>query len=120
MEKERCLKRNRSNEKYAKLAEAEAKSPLPSEAPATHVDMEAIAKKERTRLEELLKSKGMPYSSYPRFTVAVKGQKVRIWRCALGIGHRSIVLDAAHDTPMETVKPSWDKAVEMAYAKGAY
>ncbi|GKF59292.1 hypothetical protein Tco_0176078, partial [Tanacetum coccineum] len=34
--------------------------------------------------------------------------------------HRSIVLDAAHDTPMETVKPSWDKAVEMAYAKGAY
>ncbi|GKA53636.1 hypothetical protein Tco_0746951, partial [Tanacetum coccineum] len=59
-------------------AEAEAKSPLPPEAPATHVDMEAIAKKERTRLEGLLKSKGMPYGSYPRFTVAVKGQKVTI------------------------------------------
>ncbi|GJV28902.1 hypothetical protein Tco_1385350 [Tanacetum coccineum] len=43
-----------------------------------HVDMEAIAKKERTWLEELLKSKGMPYGSYPRFTVAVKGQKVTI------------------------------------------
>ncbi|GKD70294.1 hypothetical protein Tco_1324384 [Tanacetum coccineum] len=51
---------------------------MPPEAPATHVDMEAIAMKERTRLEELLKSKGMPYGSYPRFTVAVKGQKVTI------------------------------------------
>ncbi|GJW88603.1 ribonuclease H-like domain-containing protein [Tanacetum coccineum] len=59
-------------------SEAEAKSPLPPEAPATHVDMEAIAKKERTRLEELLKSKGMPHGFYPRFTVAVKGQKVTI------------------------------------------
>ncbi|GKE41503.1 hypothetical protein Tco_1468787, partial [Tanacetum coccineum] len=59
-------------------AEAEAKSPLPLEAPVTHVDMEAIAKKEPTRLEELLKSKGMPYGSYPRFTVAVKGQKFQI------------------------------------------
>ncbi|GJT58204.1 hypothetical protein Tco_0993258 [Tanacetum coccineum] len=59
-------------------AEAEAKSPLPPEAPVAHVDMEAIAKKERTWLEELLKSKGMPYGSYPRFTVAVKGQKVTI------------------------------------------
>lgn len=38
--------------------------------------MEAIAKKERTRLEELLKTKGMQYGSYPRFTVAVKGKKV--------------------------------------------
>nr|GEY09884.1 hypothetical protein [Tanacetum cinerariifolium] len=38
-------------------AKDETKSPLPQEAPATHVDMEAIAKKERTRLEELLKRK---------------------------------------------------------------
>ncbi|GKE74387.1 hypothetical protein Tco_1536428, partial [Tanacetum coccineum] len=29
--------------------EADAKSPLPPEAPATHVDMEAIAMKEQTR-----------------------------------------------------------------------
>ncbi|KAI3765753.1 hypothetical protein L2E82_15796 [Cichorium intybus] len=31
-----------------------------------------------TRLEELHKSKGMQYGSYPRFTVAVKGKKVTI------------------------------------------
>ncbi|KAJ9566377.1 hypothetical protein OSB04_002343 [Centaurea solstitialis] len=54
------------------------KSPSPPESPATNVNMEAIAKKERVRLEELLKSKGMQYGSYPRFTVAVKGQKVTI------------------------------------------
>ncbi|PWA89624.1 P-loop containing nucleoside triphosphate hydrolases superfamily protein [Artemisia annua] len=62
---------------YADAPEAkdEAKVPLP---PSTHVDMEAIAKKERARLEELLKSKRMTYGSYPRFTVAVKGQKVTI------------------------------------------
>ncbi|KAI8001168.1 hypothetical protein LOK49_LG09G00207 [Camellia lanceoleosa] len=35
-------------------------------------------KKERQGLEELLKSKGMLYGSYPRFTVAVKGQKITI------------------------------------------
>ncbi|KAI3495164.1 hypothetical protein L1887_37371 [Cichorium endivia] len=63
---------------YADAPEGEAKTPLPPESPSTHVDMEAIAKKERTRLEELLKSKGMQYGSYPRFTVAVKGKKVTI------------------------------------------
>ncbi|KAI7746814.1 hypothetical protein M8C21_007721 [Ambrosia artemisiifolia] len=59
-------------------AEAEAKSPCPPEAPSPPVDMEAVAKKERARLENLLKSKGMQYGSYPRFTVGVKGQKVTI------------------------------------------
>ncbi|KAK9064157.1 hypothetical protein SSX86_015537 [Deinandra increscens subsp. villosa] len=64
---------------YADAPEAEDKMPLPPESPPpTHVDMEAIAKKERLRLEKLLKSKGMQYGSYPRFTVAVKGQKVTI------------------------------------------
>ncbi|XP_071713975.1 uncharacterized protein [Rutidosis leptorrhynchoides] len=63
---------------FADAPEAEAKTPLPPESPATHVDMEAIAKNERVRLEALLKSKGMQYGSYPRFTVAVKGQKVTI------------------------------------------
>uniref|UniRef100_A0A5B7BWY3 AAA+ ATPase domain-containing protein n=1 Tax=Davidia involucrata TaxID=16924 RepID=A0A5B7BWY3_DAVIN len=58
--------------------EATAKTPLPSESPSSHVDLEETAKKERQRLEELLKSKGMQYGSYPRFTVAVKGQKVTI------------------------------------------
>ena len=50
-------------------------SPLPSESPS-HVDLEDTARKERQRLEALLKGKGMQYGSYPRFTVAVKGQKV--------------------------------------------
>lgn len=63
---------------YADAPEGEAKTPLPPESPSTHFDMESIAKKERVRLEELLKSKGMQYGSYPRFTVAVKGQKVTI------------------------------------------
>ncbi|KAL4563000.1 hypothetical protein LXL04_027031 [Taraxacum kok-saghyz] len=56
----------------------ESKPPLPPEPPSSHINMEAIAKKERTRLEELLKTKGMPYGSYPRFTVAVKGKKITI------------------------------------------
>lgn len=63
---------------YADAPEAETKPPLPPESPSTYVDMEAIAKNERVRLVELLKSKGMRYGSYPRFTVAVKGQKVTI------------------------------------------
>lgn len=53
-----------------------ASSPLPSEPPASPVDLEEIAKKERQRIENLLKDKGIKYGSYPRFTVAVKGQKV--------------------------------------------
>lgn len=56
--------------------QAHPKTPLPSESPSNHVDLEEAARKERQRLEGLLKSKGMQYGSYPRFTVAVKGQKV--------------------------------------------
>ncbi|OMO64795.1 hypothetical protein COLO4_31833 [Corchorus olitorius] len=55
-----------------------AKPPLPSEPPANHANLEEIAKKERQRIEDLLKDKGLRYGSYPRFTVAVKGQKVAI------------------------------------------
>lgn len=40
------------------------------------MDLEEVAKKERRRIEELLARKGMRYGSYPKFTVAVKGQKV--------------------------------------------
>uniref|UniRef100_A0A7C9AFD6 Uncharacterized protein n=1 Tax=Opuntia streptacantha TaxID=393608 RepID=A0A7C9AFD6_OPUST len=72
---------------YADAGEVSAKSPLPSELPAaesplpseshtSYEDLEETAKKERRRLEDLLKSKGMQYGSYPKFTVAVKGQKV--------------------------------------------
>lgn len=50
--------------------------PTPSESPASYVDLEEIAKKERQRIEELLKAKGIRYGSYPRFTLAIKGQKV--------------------------------------------
>ncbi|TKY72199.1 nucleoside-triphosphatase protein [Spatholobus suberectus] len=42
------------------------------------VDVQEIAKKERERIEELLRSRGIRYGSYPRFTVAVKGQKISI------------------------------------------
>lgn len=55
-----------------------AESPLPSEPHASYGDLEETAKKERRRLEDLLKSKGMQYGSYPKFTVAVKGQKIAI------------------------------------------
>ncbi|KAG5620701.1 hypothetical protein H5410_005919 [Solanum commersonii] len=47
--------------------------PIPS-----HNPLEETAKRERLRLENLLKSKGVKYGSCPRFTVAVKGQKVTI------------------------------------------
>ncbi|KAF3674034.1 meiotic spindle formation protein mei-1 isoform X2 [Capsicum chacoense] len=52
----------------------------PSDSPPipSHSPLEETAKKERHRLENLLKSKGVKHGSYPRFTVAVKGQKVTI------------------------------------------
>ena len=56
--------------------QANASTNLPPESPPNYVDLEETARKERLRLEELLKRKGMPFGSYPRFTVAVKGQKV--------------------------------------------
>ncbi|KAK7245906.1 hypothetical protein RIF29_40760 [Crotalaria pallida] len=42
---------------------------------AGNEDVQAIAANERSRIEELLRSKGIRYGSYPRFTVAVKGRK---------------------------------------------
>lgn len=42
------------------------------------VDVHESARKERERIEELLRSRGIRFGSYPRFTVAVKGQKVSI------------------------------------------
>ncbi|XP_007026191.2 PREDICTED: katanin p60 ATPase-containing subunit A1 isoform X1 [Theobroma cacao] len=63
---------------YAEADEVAAKPPLPSETPASHVNLEETAKKERQRIEQLLKDKGMKSGSYPRFTVAIKGQKVTI------------------------------------------
>ncbi|CDP04451.1 unnamed protein product [Coffea canephora] len=68
------------NVAYADADEDAAKNPMPPQPSQTssYSDLEETAKKERLRLEELLKSKGVGYGSYPRFTVAVKGQKVTI------------------------------------------
>ncbi|XP_011046997.1 PREDICTED: 26S protease regulatory subunit 7 homolog isoform X1 [Populus euphratica] len=64
---------------HADSDENASKPPSPSESsPSSYGDLEEIAKKERQRIEELLKSKGIKYGSYPRFTIAVKGQKVTI------------------------------------------
>ncbi|KAI5672982.1 hypothetical protein M9H77_13346 [Catharanthus roseus] len=65
---------------YADADDTSAKTSLPpqSSSSSRHGDLEEIARKERVRLEELLKSKGTHHGFYPRFTVAVKGQKVTI------------------------------------------
>ncbi|KAF3451770.1 hypothetical protein FNV43_RR07866 [Rhamnella rubrinervis] len=63
---------------YSDAEEAAVKPSLPSETPASYMDLEETARKERRRIEESLKSKGVLYGSYPRFNVAVKGQKVTI------------------------------------------
>ncbi|ESW19675.1 hypothetical protein PHAVU_006G145500 [Phaseolus vulgaris] len=42
------------------------------------VDVQERAKNERQRIEELMRSRGIRYGSYPSFSVAVKGQKVSI------------------------------------------
>ncbi|XAR65693.1 Adenosinetriphosphatase [Bertholletia excelsa] len=63
---------------HADANEIPPKTPSPSHSSPSHVDLEEIARKERQRLEDLIKSKGMTYGSYPRFTVAVKGQKITI------------------------------------------
>ncbi|XP_060175758.1 uncharacterized protein LOC132606325 isoform X3 [Lycium barbarum] len=64
---------------YADSDEVGPKVP-PSDSPPipSHNPLEETAKAERHRLENLLKSKGVKYGSYPHFTVAVKGQKVTI------------------------------------------
>ncbi|KAK4710042.1 hypothetical protein R3W88_004555 [Solanum pinnatisectum] len=67
------------NVAYADSDEAGAKVPPYDSLPIpSHNPLEETAKRERLRLENLLKSKGVKYGSYPRFTVAVKGQKVTI------------------------------------------
>ncbi|CAJ1962570.1 unnamed protein product [Sphenostylis stenocarpa] len=42
------------------------------------VDVQEIAKRERQRIEQLIRSRGIRYGSYPFFSVAVKGEKVSI------------------------------------------
>ncbi|KAK0597221.1 hypothetical protein LWI29_023146 [Acer saccharum] len=63
---------------YADAAEgsADAKLPLPVETSKSYEDLEEIAKKERRRIEDSLKGKGLQYGLCPKVTVPVKGQKV--------------------------------------------
>ncbi|KAH7569433.1 hypothetical protein ACOSP7_012835 [Xanthoceras sorbifolium] len=65
---------------YADAAEgsADAKLPLPVESSSSYDNLEEIAKKERLRIADSLKRKGVQYGFYPKFTVAVKGQKITI------------------------------------------
>ncbi|XP_010539308.1 PREDICTED: uncharacterized protein LOC104813427 [Tarenaya hassleriana] len=60
---------------YAEADEADGKPSSPKDSTANYVDM---AKKERARIEELLRSKEMHHGSIPRFNVAIKGQKTTI------------------------------------------
>lgn len=55
---------------------AKIEPPSPSTLPSSPEGLEGTAKKERERILQLLKSRGIRYGSYPNFTVAVKGQKV--------------------------------------------
>ncbi|XP_051124881.1 uncharacterized protein LOC127247184 isoform X3 [Andrographis paniculata] len=72
---------------YADSDEAVAKTPpQPESAPETgkiphsesNQNLDEIARREKARLEEILRSKGGQTGFYPRFIVSVKGQKVRI------------------------------------------
>lgn len=73
--------------KSPSLPESSEIPPLPESSPtASHHNLEEIAKKEKARLEDLLKRKGGQAGFYPRFTVAVKGQKVgslSVFLCSL-------------------------------------
>ncbi|KAH6823357.1 P-loop containing nucleoside triphosphate hydrolases superfamily protein [Perilla frutescens var. hirtella] len=57
---------------------AKSPPPLESSPAASKPNLDEIARKEKARLEEWLKSKGGRTGSYPRFTVSVKGPKVTI------------------------------------------
>ncbi|KAK1578212.1 hypothetical protein Q3G72_028519 [Acer saccharum] len=59
---------------------ADAKLPLPVETSKSYEDLEEIAKKERRRIEDSLKGKGLQYGLCPKVTVPVKGQKSDVAR----------------------------------------
>uniref|UniRef100_A0A1J3CUS1 Proteasome-activating nucleotidase n=1 Tax=Noccaea caerulescens TaxID=107243 RepID=A0A1J3CUS1_NOCCA len=60
---------------YADSEEATEKSSVPIDPPPNYVD---VSKKERARIEELIQSKGTRNGAYPRFNVAVRGQKITL------------------------------------------
>ncbi|KAF7811210.1 cell division control protein 48 [Senna tora] len=81
------------NSAYADANESASEPSYPSTSPSSSEGVEGTvktgplsppegldetAKKERERILHLLRSRGIPYGSYPNFNVAVKGQKVSI------------------------------------------
>ncbi|KAK9706359.1 hypothetical protein RND81_07G118900 [Saponaria officinalis] len=104
---------------YADADEASSKPPLPPEPSQSYEDLEETAKKERRKLEELLRSKGMQYGSYPRLTVAVKGQKIAIKfqvpsNCEIPRLIANLASNLNGGSPMEI--QSWDSTVAWQLA----
>ncbi|KAL6990723.1 hypothetical protein U1Q18_008842 [Sarracenia purpurea var. burkii] len=113
------------------IAHADADEPcpetsLPSESPSSHMDLEKTARKERQRLEELLKGNGMQYGSYPRFSVAVKGQMITIkfqilQTCEIPLLIANLVSNLGlkvedRGTGSDMVLRAWDSAVAWQLA----
>ncbi|CAI9086844.1 OLC1v1020763C2 [Oldenlandia corymbosa var. corymbosa] len=65
---------------FADAAEDLPKTPSPpvSSPTPSYSDLEKTAKELRSRIEELLKNKGMQYGSYPQFVVSIKGEKIAV------------------------------------------
>ncbi|KAL2931265.1 hypothetical protein RDABS01_036675 [Bienertia sinuspersici] len=104
---------------YADTNEVSSNSPLPSELPSSYDHLEELAKNERRRLEELIRSKGMKYGSYPRFIVAVKGQKIAIKfqvppGCEIPRLIANLTSNLNGGSPMEI--QSWDSTVAWQLA----
>ncbi|KAL9243486.1 hypothetical protein vseg_017367 [Gypsophila vaccaria] len=104
---------------YADADEVPTKPPLPIEPSQSYGDLEETAKNERRRLEELLRSKGMHYGSYPRLTVAVKGQKIAVKfqvpsHCEIPRLIANLALNLNGGSPMEI--QSWDSTVAWQLA----
>ncbi|XP_010252532.1 PREDICTED: katanin p60 ATPase-containing subunit A1 [Nelumbo nucifera] len=108
-------------ETHADANQVDSKAPSSSQAPSTYADSEKFIKQERSRLEELLRSKGMHYGSYPPFTVAVKGEKVTVKfqippTCEVShlivdlVSHLGLKADE-HGSGSDMILRAWDSAV---------
>lgn len=77
-----------SSEQLVNWFQADSEVPTPPESAPSYKDLEEIAKKERLRLEELIKGKGWKVGSYPRFIVGHKGQKVKSFTFSVRLSHK--------------------------------
>ncbi|KAL9273358.1 Proteasome-activating nucleotidase-like protein [Drosera capensis] len=85
---------------------------LPPESPQIHLDLEEAARKERLRLESLLRSKGLSYGSYPRFTVAVKEQKTTFrFQVPLTCGIQRLIANLVSNLGLEIKEQSGASAM---------